>query len=159
MTNDEVDRLISQYLKSISRKLPDSFETDDMLDEIRAHVLESLQDKIDRNPDRERLDLVKEVLENLGDPEDIATEWGKAQEFDEEEEDKESTLIRSVMKQTVALVVVVAAAWFVSTIPNSIVDFWTALIILLVFVVAEFFLRSWQKGESSKIEADMDRKR
>ncbi len=159
MTYDEVDRVISDYLKSVARKLPDSFETDDMLDEIRVHILESLRDKADKNPDQERLVLAKDVLDNLGDPEDIVAEWGKAQEFDDEEEDQDSNFIRAVMKQTLALVVIVAAAWFVSTIPNSIVDFWPALIILLVFFVAEYFLRSWQKDESSKIEADLDRKR
>ncbi|MDF1537867.1 MAG: hypothetical protein P1Q69_03085 [Candidatus Thorarchaeota archaeon] len=159
MTYDEADRVISDYLKSVARKLPDSFETDDMLDEIRAHILESLRDKALKNPKQERLVLAKEVLDNLGDPEDIAAEWGKAQEFEEEEQDQDSNIVRAVLKQTLALVVIVVAAWFVSTIPNSIVDFWSALIILLVFFVAEYFLRSWQKGETSKIEADIDRKR
>jgi len=159
VTYEESDRVISDYLKSVARKLPDSFETDDMLDEIRAHILESLRDKVQKYPARERLVLAKEVLDNLGDPEDIAAEWGKAQDFDEEEEDQESTIVRSIMKLTIALVVVIVAAWFISTIPNSIVDFWTALIILLVFVFAEHILRSWQKSESSKIEADIERKR
>ncbi|MCK5150361.1 MAG: hypothetical protein KAQ65_00910 [Candidatus Thorarchaeota archaeon] len=159
MNEDHVDRMIKDYLNSIARILPDSFETDDMLEEIRAHILESLSDKVANHPATDRVELAQDVLDSLGDPEDIATEWGKAQYPDDDEEDGESKLLRIVLKQIVALVVIVVAAWFISTLPDSIVDFWTAFGVLLIFMVAEYFLRSWQKSESSRIEADVERKR
>ena len=151
--------MIKDYLNSIARILPDSFETDDMLEEIRAHILESLSDKVANHLAANRVEITQDVINSLGDPEDIATEWGKAQYPDDDEEEGESKLVRIVLKQIIALVVVVAAAWFISTLPQSIVDFWTALAILLIFMVAEYFLRSWQKTESSRIEADTERKR
>lgn len=159
MTENQVERIIEEYLNSVARILPDSFETDDMLDEIRAHIQESLNDKIELNPAAEKVDLIRDVLDALGDPEEIAAEWGKTQFPDDESEEEDNQLIKSVIKQTVAIVVVIAAAWFISTLPQSIVDFWTALIILMIFVVAEYFLRSWQKRESTLIEADAERKR
>ncbi|MHA1908674.1 MAG: HAAS signaling domain-containing protein [Candidatus Thorarchaeota archaeon] len=159
MSEDQVEKIIMEYLNSVARVLPDSFETDDMLDEIRAHISESLGDKVENNPDADQVNLVKDVLNALGDPEEIAAEWGKAQYPDDEEDDSDNQLVRTVLQQTLAIVVVVAAAWFISTLPQSLVDFWTALIILMIFVVAEYFLRSWQKRESTLIEADAERKR
>ncbi|MFW9933759.1 MAG: hypothetical protein ACFFDR_14055, partial [Candidatus Thorarchaeota archaeon] len=152
MTKDEATREIDAYLKRVGRALPDSFETDDLVEDIRTHILDSLQDKQDQYPDVDPLVLVKEVLSALGQPEEIAQEWGKVQTFDEEEEDHDSQMLRTVAKQSFAIVVVVAAAWFISTIPNTIVDFWTALIILMIFVIAEYFLRTWQRTEVSRIE-------
>ncbi|MFW9953495.1 MAG: hypothetical protein ACFFD3_03000, partial [Candidatus Thorarchaeota archaeon] len=149
MSNNEVSRLVENYLKKVERVLPDSFETDDLIDEIRAHIMESLQNRIDSNPSEGRLELLKEVLDSLGEPEEIAAEWGKAQSLDEEDEEKENRFLRTVLKQFLSGVVVVFAAWFVSSLPNSIVDFWTALIVLMIFVIAEYFLRSWQKSEST----------
>ncbi len=159
MNDDQVDKIIKEYLNNIARVLPDSFETDDMLDEIRAHIQEALRDKIERNPSSDRVVLIRDILEALGEPEEIAEEWGKTQYSDEDEDEKDNQLLRAILKQTVALVVVIAAAWFISSLPQSIVDFWAALIILLIFVVAEYFLRSWQRRESSLIEADAERKR
>ncbi len=159
MTKDKVTQEIDAYLKRVSRVLPDSFETDDLVDDIRVHILESLHDKQEQYPDSDPLVLVKEVLTALGDPEDIAQEWGKTQTFEEEEEDHDSDLLKTVVKQTFAILVVIAAAWFISTIPNTIVDFWTALFILMIFVIAEYFLRTWQRSEVSRIEADAEKKR
>ncbi len=159
MTKDDVTREIDAYLKRVGKELPDSFETDDLIEDIRTHILDSLQDKQDQYPDSEPLVLVREVLANLGQPEEIAQEWGKVQTFDEEEEDHDSNLLKTIAKQTFAILVVVAAAWFISTIPNTIVDFWTALIILMIFVIAEYFLRTWQRTEVSRIEADVEKKR
>jgi uncharacterized membrane protein len=159
MTEDEVNREIDNYLAEVSRVLPDSFETDDLIEEIRTHILESLQDKKEQHSDAGRLSLVREVLNALGDPEEIAVEWGKAQTTGEEEKNRRSNLYRTIARQAFAILVVIAAAYFISLLPNTIVDFWTALTILMVFVVAEYFLRTWQKGEVSRIEANADKKR
>lgn len=159
MTEDDVNREIDNYLAKVNRVLPDSFETDDLIEEIRTHILEALQDKREQHPDADGLSLVREILNDLGNPEEIAFEWGKAQETGDEEENRRSNLYRTVARQTIAILVVIAAAYFVSVLPNTIVDFWTALIILMVFVIAEYFLRTWQKGEVSRIEADADKKR
>jgi uncharacterized membrane protein len=159
MTENDVNREIDNYLAEVSRVLPDSFETDDLIEDIRTHILESLQDKKEQHPDADRLSLLHEVLNALGNPEEIAVEWGKAQTTGEEEENRRSGLYRTIVRQAFAILVVIAAAYFISVLPNTIVDFWTALIILMVFVVAEYFLRTWQKGEVSRIEANADKKR
>lgn len=159
MTEDDVNKEIDNYLAKVNRVLPDSFETDDLIEDIRTHILESLQDKKEQQPHTDKLSLVREVLNALGDPEEIAFEWGKAQAEGDEEDSGRSNLYRAIARQTIAILVVIAAAYFVSVLPNTIVDFWTAFIILMVFVVAEYFLRTWQKGEVSRIEADADKKR
>ncbi len=159
MTEDDVNKEIDNYLSKVNRVLPDSFETEDLIEDIRTHILEALQDKKEQHPDVDGLSLVREVLNALGDPEEIAVEWGKAQTTGEEEENRRSNLYRTIARQTIAILVVIAAAYFVSVLPNTIVNFWTALIILMVFMVAEYFLRTWQKGEVSRIEADADKKR
>jgi len=159
LTKDEASREIEVYLKKVSRELPDSFETDDLIEDIRVHILESLQDKQNKHPEIDSLTLVREVLSALGQPEEIAQEWGMVQPVADEEEDQDSQLIKTIGRQVIAIVVVIAAAWFISTIPNSIVDFWTAFIILMVFVIAEYFLRTWQRTEVSRIEADAEKKR
>ena len=51
---------------------------------------------------------------------------------------------RAIARLLVALVVVFAAAWFVSNMTAGSVDFWRAVIVLVVFAVAEWYLRAWR---------------
>ncbi len=150
--------MIEDYLKLVRKALPDSFETDDLIDEIRAHIMESLNDKQQRNPEADSTALLGEVLSSLGEPEEIAFEWGKIQEHDEIDDADTGKIRNIIIKQTIAIVAVVGAAWFVSSLPNSIVDFWTALVVLMLFVVAEYVLRNWQKTEVKRINADVSKK-
>jgi uncharacterized membrane protein len=151
--DDEVNKQIQRYIENIRRRMPDTFETDDILQDLRIHILDALKDKAGKQPSADRIVLVQEIIDDLGSPEEIAEEYSKASAPDVDDEKQRSTIIITAVRYSITAVVVIAAAWFVSTIPDSIVDFWTALIILIIFVSAETVLRTWQKSESSKIEA------
>ena len=154
MSDAVVEKMIHDYLERIRRKMPDSFETDDLLDDLKIHILESLENKVAQNPEVDKIKLVQEILANLGDPAIIAAEFDKSSTPDSEVEGSKDSMIGTIVRYLFTGVIVVAAAWFVSSLENSIIDFWTALIVLLVFVAAEGALRTWQKGESSRIEAN-----
>ena len=134
--------------------MPDTFETDDLLDDLKIHIIESLENKVTQNPEEDKIKLTRAVLENLGDPATIAAEFDISSTPDSEVEDSKDLMLRTIARYSFAGVIVVAAAWFVSSLEHSIVDFWTALIVLFVFVAAEGVLRAWQKGESSRIEVN-----
>jgi NADH:ubiquinone oxidoreductase subunit 3 (subunit A) len=50
----------------------------------------------------------------------------------------------AIARLLIAVLVVLLAAWFVSNITAGSVDFWRALIVLLLLAVAEWYLRAWQ---------------
>ena len=154
MNDAAVEKMIYDYLEKIRRKMPDTFETDDLLDDLKIHILESLENKVAQNPEEDKTRLTQEVLESLGDPATIAAEFDISSTLDSEVEGSKGSMIGTIVRYLITVVIVIAAAWFVSSLENSIIDFWTALIVLLVFVAAEGALRAWQKGESSRIEAN-----
>ena len=41
MSNDEIDRVIENHIKKIAKLLPDSFETEDLLEDLKSHIYES----------------------------------------------------------------------------------------------------------------------
>ena len=71
---EDAERTIEDYLKRIEQLLPSSFETEDLIEDLREHILQSFKSKSEKRPSEEPLVLVQEVLEELGDPEDIAQE-------------------------------------------------------------------------------------
>ncbi|MHA1929327.1 MAG: HAAS signaling domain-containing protein [Candidatus Thorarchaeota archaeon] len=154
MSDETVEKMIRDYLEKVRRRVPDTFETDDLLDDLKIHILESLENKVAQNPEGDRKKLTQEVLDDLGDPETIAEEFDKSSAPESDAEDSKGTILRTIARYLFAGIIVVAAAWFVSSLENSIIDFWMALIVLLVFVGAEGVLRAWQKSESSRIEGN-----
>ncbi len=147
MSKTESDRMIEEYLKNVRSQLPDTFETDDLVEDLRVHIYDSLNDKLSRHPDEDKLHLTHEVLEDLGEPQIIADEFERTHRMEEQGFDK-LQVIKSVLRYLISAVVVIIAAWFVSSIPGTNIDFWSALIILFVFVFAESLIRRWQKEDS-----------
>jgi hypothetical protein len=51
MSSNEIERVIEKHMKKIAKLLPDSFETDDLLEDLRYHIYESFNEKVQRNPE------------------------------------------------------------------------------------------------------------
>jgi uncharacterized membrane protein len=148
MSNDEIDRVIENHMKKIAKLLPDSFETEDLLEDLKSHIYESYNEKIQTHPEEDKIHLLTGVLEDLGTPEEIAEEYGKEQI---EEEDKRSSgdkWIYYTMRLMVAILVVVLASWVVSIVTEGAVDFMVAVVSLLVFVVLESLIRAQQTKDA-----------
>lgn len=148
MSGNEIDRVIEKHMKRIAKLLPDSFETEDLLEDLKSHIYESYNDKVQKNPDDDELYLITEVLEALGTPEEIAEEYGKDQV---EEEEKKSTVdkwIYYTMRLMLAILVVVLASWVASVITEGAVDFMSAVVVLLAFAVLEWVIRTQQTKDA-----------
>ncbi|TFG07077.1 hypothetical protein EU538_09275 [Candidatus Thorarchaeota archaeon] len=143
MENERIERRIDDYIQSARGVLPDTFETEDLLEDVRAHIYESLQHKTEQRPEADTELLLKEVFNELGEPEDIAEAFGE-QRIGEDRTDDDYRTWKILGSIVVKIVVVILAAWVVNQITNGMVDFWLAVGVLLVFVVLEWFLRNWQ---------------
>lgn len=148
MMNDDVDRVISEYMKKIAKLLPDGFETEDLLEDLRAHIDESFIEKVRRNPDGNKKILISEVLEELGSPEEIADQYGMEHEDDEEKKSTADLWIYYTMRLTLAVLVVVLASWVASIVTEGTVDFMLAVVVLLFFAVLEWLIRTQQTKDA-----------
>ena len=148
MSDNEVDREIENHMKKTRRLLPDTFETEDLVEDLKSHIYESYNDKVQKNPDEDKMRLITEVLEELGTPEEIAEEYGKVQIEEEESLDTSDRWIWYTMRLMLAILVVVLASWVVSMITEGAVDFMTAVVVLLFFAVLEWIIRTQQTKDA-----------
>ncbi len=148
MSSSEVDHEIENHMKKIKKLLPDGFETDDLIEDLRSHIYEAYNEKVQNNPDDDKLSLIKEVLEALGTPEEIAEEYGKVQVEEEEKRDSSDKWIYSTMRLMLAILVVVLASWVVSIATEGRVDFMYAVVVLLFFVLLEWLIRTQQTKDA-----------
>lgn len=148
MIDDNTERAIEDFIKKTSRLLPDSFDAEDLIADLRSHIYEALNNKIGRNPAESQLNLIQEVLNDLGTPEEIAEEYAIEQIKEQEQTDDADRARYYVIRLVAAFVVAVLAAWVVSTITNGAVDFFLAVVVIMVFAVIEWFVRAKQIGES-----------
>jgi len=153
MTNQSIDKAVQDYLSKIRQSLPESLETEDLVEDLRAHIYDALEDKAARRPGADRYALLEEVLRDLGGPEDISTEFGKiAAEKPDASEARQKT-VRTALRLIIRFVVVAAASWFLVTFRMAQgyeVDFWVeffvAFAVLTVFALLEWYIRSWQSN-------------
>ena len=148
MSSNEVDREIENHMKKIKRLLPDSFETEDLVEDLRSHIYEAYNEKVQNYPDDDKLSLIAEVLEALGTPEEIAEEYGKVQVEEEEKQDTSDKWIYNTMRLMLAILVVVLASWVVSIVTEGRVDFMFAVVVLLFFAVLEWVIRTQQTKDA-----------
>ena len=136
-------------MKRIEHLLPSGFETEDLIEDLREHILQSYRSKILERPSEKPTVLVDEILEELGAPEDIAEEQSKSKPLDEEPDEKRSRGMHILGRLVLAVIVVIIAAAFVAFYTGGEMDFGFTLAVLLVFVIAEWYVRAWQAGETS----------
>jgi len=151
MSLREIAQIVEDYLKSVGRVLPSGFETEDMLEELEIHINEAFQDKIQKRPLANKTDLLREVLNDLGEPKEIAEEFKRTGVLLQEQEEDERRVFWLVMRFIINMALVAAAAWFVSSLPDAGISFYWALAVFLVFGLAEWFIRAWQMREAGRI--------
>ena len=146
---DEVERAIEDYLKRVEQLLPSGFETEDLIEDLREHILQSYGSKMKERPSEKPMVLVQEILKELGDPEDIAEEQSQSKPIKVEIDEKRSRGMFFFGRLAIAVIVVIAAAAFVAFYTGGEMDFGFTLAVLLIFVIAEWYVRAWQAGEAS----------
>jgi uncharacterized membrane protein len=147
--NDDAERAIKDYLKRTEQMLPSGFETEDLIEDLREHILQSYRSKMVERPSEKPIVLVDEILEELGAPEDIAKEQSQSRQNEVELDEKRSRGMYVLGRLALALIVVVIAAAFVAFYTGGEMDFGFTLAVLMVFVIAEWYVRAWQAGEAS----------
>lgn len=152
MSMREIAQIVEDYLKSVGRVLPSGFETEDMLEELEIHINEAFQEKVQRRPQANKIDLVREVLNDLGEPKEIAEEFKRTGVYIQEKEKYNERVYRLMVRFAINMVVVVVASWFVSNLPDAEISFYWALGVLLVFGIFEWFIRVWQMREAGRID-------
>ena len=148
MSDEQIESIVVDYIRRTTRLLPDNFETEDLLEDLKAHIYEGFRHKQQIRPSESSGILIKEVLDELGTPEEIAEEYGKEQGQVEEPEKGNDRFRYYVIRLVAAFVVAVLAAWIVSVVTEGAVDFYFAVVVIMAFAVIEWFVRAKQTGES-----------
>lgn len=143
MESKTVRTRVNDYIERARSVLPETFETEDLLEDVRAHIYDSLQHKMNKRPDGDAELLLDEVFREIGEPEDIAEAFGEQKIGTEEEENGQENW-KTLANILIKVVVVILAAWVVNQITNGAVDFFLAVIVLFFFVVLEWLLRDWE---------------
>ena len=97
---------------------------------------------------------MREVLNDLGGPKEIAEEFERTGVLLQEKEEDERRVFWLAVRFIINMVVVVAASWFVSNLPDAEISFYWALVVFLVFGLAEWFIRARQMREASRIDIE-----
>jgi uncharacterized membrane protein len=148
VVDNETERVIEDYIKKTSRLLPNSFAAEDLVADLRSHIYEAMNDKIKKNPSETQSLLIQEVLDDVGTPEDIAEEFMAEQVQETDSSGNKDRFQYYAIRLVAAFIVVVLAAWVVSMVTNGAVDFYLAVVVLMVFAVIEWFVRAKQAGEN-----------
>ncbi len=148
MSDEEVKQIVEEFIKRTSRLLPDNFETEDLLEDLKSHIYEGFKHKQQIRPSERPDVLVQEILKELGTPEEIAEEYTQDQIQDVKAENDDDRFQYYIVRLVAAFVVAVLAAWIVSIVTEGAVEFYFAVIVLMGFAVIEWFVRAKQTGES-----------
>ncbi len=148
MIDEEVKQIVEEFIKKTSRLLPDNFETEDLLEDLKSHIYEGFKHKQQIRPSESPDLLVQEILKELGTPEEIAEEYGQERVQDVNTEKDDDRFQYYLVRLVAAFIVAVIAAWVVSSVTEGAVEFYFAVIVLMGFAVIEWFVRAKQTGES-----------
>lgn len=148
MIDEEVKQIVEEFIKRTSQLLPDNFETEDLLEDLRSHIYEGLKHKQQIQPSENPEVLLLEILKELGTPAEIAEEYGQERVQDLDTEKDEDRFQYYLVRLVAAFVVAVLAAWIVSIVTEGAVEFYFAVLVLMGFAVIEWFVRAKQTGES-----------
>ncbi len=148
MIDEEVKQIVEEFIKKTSRLLPDNFETEDLLEDLKSHIYEGFKHKQQIRPSESPDLLVQEILKELGTPEEIAEEYGQERVQDVNTEKDDDRFQYYLVRLVAAFIVAVIAAWVVSSVTEGAVEFYFAVIVLMGFAIIEWFVRAKQTGES-----------
>ena len=144
MSLDDVNRIIDNFIDKTSRLLPQTFDSEDLLDDLKTHIEESYQDKTRQHPDRDRIELIHEVLDEIGTPEEIADEYMETPGIKDQVAPRGELNIELIARLLFVILFCFVSAYVISYITGF--DYpWTVLV-LLVFGISEWAIRAKQAG-------------
>ncbi len=152
MSDLQIEEMIEQYLKSVRRALPDSLDSIGLIDELREHIHEALSEKVTERPEESPLSLLHEVLDETGQPIEIAHAFEQSIAMRSPENIYRRALF-AVLRLVVVVGFILLVAWYIygaSTNPPSGLDFPTVVVVLLILTLFEYVLRSWQSRRTSE---------
>jgi hypothetical protein len=144
MSIEDIKREIDVFIERTSRLLPQTFDSEDLLDDLRTHIEESFQDKSRSNPERDKMELIHEVFDEIGTPEEIAAEYLETPAVQHQVTAKKSLDVELIARLLFVILVCIISAMAISYIVG--IEFWWALLVLLVFGIAEWAVRAKQGG-------------
>ena len=147
MSDEEITRIVEDYIKRVSRLLPDNFETEDLLEDLKSHIYEGLTHKQQSRSTESSVILVHAVLKELGTPEEIAEEYSKERVPDPKDDAKEDKFEYYAIRLAAAIVVAVIVGLIIDFLTEGAVDFALAFFVIIGFAVIEWFVRAKQSGD------------
>lgn len=147
MTHDELEPFIEKYIEDARSVLPEGFETEDFLENLRNQIITLLDSKIRDRPDEEPKILLYEVFEELGPPENVKQKSKEPQVAYPTNENKRSPELTLAIRGIVSGAVVVIAAAIMYYTANW--DFYATLVLLSIIVTIEWFYKVWEMKKHS----------
>ncbi len=148
MKAPQVEEMIRQYLKSVSRALPDSPDSTLLIDELSEHIHEALAEKTAERPDESPLSLLQDVFREIGQPEEIAQEFVQSMTQQTGIMGRRQVL-STALRVVLAVAFILIISWSLYGNYTGGMDFITVVVVLLVLTSFEYMLRSWQSRRSS----------
>ncbi|MBD3405393.1 MAG: hypothetical protein GF411_04540 [Candidatus Lokiarchaeota archaeon] len=147
MSDEEVGKEIDEYIQSVEKLLPGNFETIDLLEDLRAHIVESYNDKLSQMPTKDKRIIISTVLQDLGSPKEIAEEYKKERAKEESPIAERKSVGYIAARITISAVVILLASYILHHLTDGNIDFFFAAIVMSFFVVLEFIVRGWLTEE------------
>jgi hypothetical protein len=143
MVNNELEPIITDYIEKTRSVLPDGFETDDFLDELKVHIVDLLKKKIHDRPTENPRVLLLEVFEELGPPESVRESFREPVHVPPSiKGNGRSPELTLAIRAAVSAIVVLIAAIILYYIAEW--DFLATVMLLSVIVVAEWIFKAWE---------------
>ncbi len=145
MESKEIQNRIEVYLNKVRIRLPEGVNRKEIIEELKVHINDALSDKLHNTPSESPMALLENVLNSLGSPEEIASEYHKEMSEGAVWTAKRKRMLYMIGRLVVVLfVVLVASLWISSRIPR--IGFVSLVLILLLFAIPEWLIKLYQGG-------------
>ena len=147
MRYDELEPFIEEYIEKARNVLPEGFETEDFLEDLKTRIIDLLDTKILDKPTEDPKLLLYEVFEELGSPENMKEKIHEPQIDHPTKENKRSPEFTLAIRGIVSGGVVIIVATIMYYTANW--DFFTTLVLLSIIVVIEWVIKAWEMKKHS----------
>lgn len=161
MTTATTDPLVERYVAAVAARLPGDQRTD-VADELRASILDSVEDRLDHDPGADPGDVVREVLLELGDPAVLARGYAARPRQLVSAENYDTwwwlvVAIAGVAAPVTAMATLVARIWAEDPYPEAVLgSLWTGftVVVHVAFWVTLVFWVLERTGTAAPAEAE-----
>jgi hypothetical protein len=142
MSHDDLEPFIEEYIEKTRNALPEGFDTEDFLENLRMHITDLLREKKQKRPAEDSKVLLEEVFDELGSPEKAKEKVLTLQVDYPPQSEKRSPEFILAVRGVVSGAVVIIASIIMHYTVNW--DFLTTLILLSIIVVIEWIPKAWK---------------